>query len=343
MALITYILVAALKTDLQELFHPQFLQHFSVATKRLPGSSWPSLDTPYLPYDSAGSSSNHGPASSSLWDKVHGVPAKYRASAPSIFDAVDSSILGPTIMPPARTMRGAQPTLESLLAQFQKVLWAYNGGEPDKDSTGVARWAWNLLDIICRILELAGLLGFTFAAANFSRDPASLRRASFFSQGDSHSPEDLTGWWNASTSPIPTTTKQHLTAFCYWVAMDFLIIDVTCAISNWSALVRNSDWHLHLYGDRQIDRCISMIPEYCDFEPPMEHAFYKASILLRIAPEQTSDTSLDSVTEQRWWDPCLYNTSKCLSTAMVYTSGIITDAIKDEVNGCTNTPRAKHV
>ncbi|KAG1739072.1 hypothetical protein EDD22DRAFT_959413 [Suillus occidentalis] len=27
---------------------------------------------------------------------------------------------------------------------------------------------------------------------------------------------------------------------------------------------------------------------------------------------------------------------------MVYTSGIITDAIKDEVNGCTNTPRAKH-
>ncbi|KAG1762560.1 hypothetical protein EDD22DRAFT_953058 [Suillus occidentalis] len=82
----------------------------------------------------------------------------------------------------------------------------------------------------------------------------------------------------------------------------FLIIDVTCAISNWSALVRNSDWHLRLYGDRQIDRCISMIPEYCDFEPPMEHAFYKASILLRIAPEQTSDTSLDSVTEQRWWD-----------------------------------------
>jgi hypothetical protein len=35
------------------------------------------------------------------------------------------------------------------------------------------------------------VLGFTFAAANFSCDPASLWCASFFSQGDSHSPEDF--------------------------------------------------------------------------------------------------------------------------------------------------------
>lgn len=43
---------------------------------------------------------------------------------------------------------------ESLLAKFQKVLWACDGGNLGKDSTGVTRRAWNLLDIICRILEL---------------------------------------------------------------------------------------------------------------------------------------------------------------------------------------------
>jgi hypothetical protein len=32
------------------------------------------------------------------------------------------------------------------------------------------------------------------------------------------------------------------------------------------------------------------------------HAFYLAGILLRITPEQLSVASLDSMTEQQWWD-----------------------------------------
>ncbi|KAG1841848.1 hypothetical protein C8R48DRAFT_52626 [Suillus tomentosus] len=68
-----------------------------------------------------------------------------------------------------------------------------------------------------------------------------------------------------------------------------------------SVLARNSDWHPHLSGDRHIDRCISMIPEYCN-SGYNQHAFYIAGILLRIADEQKSVTSLDSVTEQQWWD-----------------------------------------
>ncbi|KAG1851449.1 hypothetical protein DFJ58DRAFT_423887 [Suillus subalutaceus] len=68
------------------------------------------------------------------------------------------------------------------------------------------------------------------------------------------------------------------------------------------ALARNSNWYPHLFGDRHIDRCISMIPEYCKSESYGQHAFYITGILLRIAPEQKSVTSLDSITEQRWWD-----------------------------------------
>ncbi|KAG1859568.1 hypothetical protein DFJ58DRAFT_780199 [Suillus subalutaceus] len=68
------------------------------------------------------------------------------------------------------------------------------------------------------------------------------------------------------------------------------------------ALARNSNWYPHLSGDRHIDRCISMIPEYCVSESPTHHAFYIAGIFLRITPEQKSDTSLDSVTGQQWWD-----------------------------------------
>ncbi|KAG1895231.1 uncharacterized protein F5891DRAFT_1059783 [Suillus fuscotomentosus] len=68
------------------------------------------------------------------------------------------------------------------------------------------------------------------------------------------------------------------------------------------ALARNSIWHPHLSQDRHIDRCISMIPKYCNSEYYSQHAFYIAGILLQIAPEQSSDTSLDSVTEQQWWD-----------------------------------------
>ncbi|KAG1902293.1 uncharacterized protein F5891DRAFT_1023297, partial [Suillus fuscotomentosus] len=67
------------------------------------------------------------------------------------------------------------------------------------------------------------------------------------------------------------------------------------------ALARNSDWHPHLFGDRHIDRCIGMIPQYCNASY-YGHPFFVAGILLQITPEQTSVTSLDSVTEQQWWD-----------------------------------------
>ncbi|KAG1855861.1 hypothetical protein C8R48DRAFT_305685 [Suillus tomentosus] len=41
---------------------------------------------------------------------------------------------------------------ESLLTQFQKALWAWDRGEIEKYSTGIAYRAFSLLDIICRIL-----------------------------------------------------------------------------------------------------------------------------------------------------------------------------------------------
>ncbi|KAG1836526.1 hypothetical protein F4604DRAFT_678870 [Suillus subluteus] len=44
---------------------------------------------------------------------------------------------------------------QSLLTRFQRVLWAWDGGDLEKDSTGDTLRAWKLLDIICRILELA--------------------------------------------------------------------------------------------------------------------------------------------------------------------------------------------
>ncbi|KAG2106130.1 hypothetical protein BD769DRAFT_1504076 [Suillus cothurnatus] len=58
----------------------------------------------------------------------------------------------------------------------------------------------------------------------------------------------------------------------------------------------------HLSEDRHIDRCISMILGYCNSESHTGHAFYIAGIFLRITPEHQSVTSLDSVTEQQWWD-----------------------------------------
>jgi hypothetical protein len=39
--------------------------------------------------------------------------------------------------------------------RFQRVLWAWDGGDPEKDSTGLTRRTLKLLDIVCRILELA--------------------------------------------------------------------------------------------------------------------------------------------------------------------------------------------
>ncbi|KAG2082070.1 uncharacterized protein F5147DRAFT_660589 [Suillus discolor] len=55
------------------------------------------------------------------------------------------------------------------------------------------------------------------------------------------------------------------------------------------ALAGNSNWHPHLFRDCHIDWCISMIPQYCNASY-YEHPFF------------TSVTSLDSVTEQQWWD-----------------------------------------
>lgn len=118
---------------------------------------------------------------------------------------------------------------DALLTQFQTVLWAYDGGDLNKDSTGVTRRAWNLLDVICRILEpakeyyvqsgpmrnldmckkiysqarsseqsyrwnslnaLRNALRFTLTAAKVSRDPAQLWYMQYsWRTADSHSPE----------------------------------------------------------------------------------------------------------------------------------------------------------
>ncbi|KAG2341017.1 hypothetical protein BDR05DRAFT_488122 [Suillus weaverae] len=117
----------------------------------------------------------------------------------------------------------------SLLTQFQKVLWACDGGDLDADSTGVTRRAWNLLAVIGRMLEpakqhysssdytmrnldacrkiylrarsseqnhdllnaLRNALHFTLTAAKVSRDPASLWDDQIFWMAGSHSPEDF--------------------------------------------------------------------------------------------------------------------------------------------------------
>ncbi|KAG2130533.1 hypothetical protein BD769DRAFT_635686 [Suillus cothurnatus] len=119
----------------------------------------------------------------------------------------------------------------ALLAQFQKVIWAYDGGDLDADITGVTRRAWNLLNVICRILEpakqyysrsyhtmqnlevckniysrarsseqhhtwellhaLHNALHFTLTAAKIYRDPAKLWHYQYFWTADPHSPEDF--------------------------------------------------------------------------------------------------------------------------------------------------------
>ncbi|KAG0695700.1 hypothetical protein DFH29DRAFT_256904 [Suillus ampliporus] len=67
---------------------------------------------------------------------------------------------------------------------------------------------------------------------------------------------------------------------------------------------------LHLVGGGHIDRCISIIANCC--EPYTSHAFYLAGIFLRIAPEQSSVTLLESITEQQWCDVML-NAWSCAS------------------------------
>ncbi|KAG1820660.1 hypothetical protein EV424DRAFT_1402566, partial [Suillus variegatus] len=77
---------------------------------------------------------------------------------------------------------------------------------------------------------------------------------------------------------------------------DLCYVELVCA------LARNSNWRPHLSEDHHIDRSISMIPKYCNYEDYSQHAFYIAGILLQITPAQMSVPSLDSITEQQWWD-----------------------------------------
>ncbi|KAG1723954.1 hypothetical protein EDB19DRAFT_338789 [Suillus lakei] len=342
----------------------------------------------------------------------------------------------------------------SLLPQFQKVLWAWDGGDLDNDSIGVTRRAWKLLKVICPIFEraqhhyspsfdtmrnldvcrkiysrvrsseqdytwdllkaLRNTLHFMFTAANVSRDPTRVWNGRFWYKDDSHSPEDfdwlvdyldyidpddheaaydillLLGSMGVSCSPA----KQHLFVERLLAYMDSTMPDSLrhaalraahsareeiasfdaiddarlrdmiltklsptilsvlcprpsptpvndipnnifdyygrnlCYLELVCSLARNSNWHPHLYGDHYIDRCISMSAEY--YKLPSEHAFHIAGILLRIASQQTSVTSLDSVTEQQWWDMMrgawnghpynIYNT-RCFELFLVLVEG----------------------
>jgi hypothetical protein len=89
----------------------------------------------------------------------------------------------------------------------------------------------------------------------------------------------------------------------------------SCYLELVFALARNPNWRARLFEARHIDRCISMIPKCCNIFMP--HAFYLAGILLRITPEQSSVTSLDSIAEQQWWD--------VICTAWPHASSIIED------------------
>ncbi|KAG2157156.1 hypothetical protein DEU56DRAFT_763289 [Suillus clintonianus] len=63
------------------------------------------------------------------------------------------------------------------------------------------------------------------------------------------------------------------------------------------ALAINSNWRPHVFGDRHIERCISMI----DY---ISNSYLSPWLvgILRIAPEQLSDPLLKSITEQQWYD-----------------------------------------
>ncbi|KAG2046851.1 hypothetical protein BDR06DRAFT_148752 [Suillus hirtellus] len=316
---------------------------------------------------------------------------------------------------------------ESLSAQFQKALWAWDGGELDKYSTGIACRALSLLDIICRILELAEhsydppsspfhtmrnldacrkiylrarssehnhpsvslgalrkALHFTFATATISWDHDQVWANQSWSERVSHSPEDfdwmvdyldfiysndheaahailllldIMGVWcspakqhlfierliSCMDSNMPTYLRHAALRAAHGAREEIASIHIIddarlrdivltklsptilsvlcphpgttlandgpgpffgrdkCYVELIFALARNSDWHPHLFGDRHIDWCISMLPEYYDSGYSAQ-IFYIAGILLQIAPEQTSATSLSFVTEQQWWD-----------------------------------------
>ncbi|KAG2138621.1 uncharacterized protein EDB93DRAFT_719351 [Suillus bovinus] len=309
--------------------------------------------------------------------------------------------------------------MDALLAKFQMVLCECDGGDLDKDSTGVTRRAWKLLNIICPILEsakdnypisrsvdvmrnldacrkiysrlrspeqndpwellkaLKNGLRFTLTAAEVSRDPTRLWYSYYLGSHDFHPPEDF-DWlvdyleyiysddedtafdillflvvMKARYSPakqhqffksliacMGSNMPKHLRHVALRAAnsareqiasidaiddaklRDMILTELSPAILTavclqpdatlsdhdlgrdlnylelLFTLARNSNWHPHLIRDH-IDQCISMITMCCRYE---EHAFYLAEIFLQIAPEQLSVTTLDSVTEQQWWD-----------------------------------------
>ncbi|KAG1884244.1 hypothetical protein F4604DRAFT_1977953 [Suillus subluteus] len=94
--------------------------------------------------------------------------------------------------------------------------------------------------------------------------------------------------------PRPGTTLVNDPHHFFHDDRDFCYLEVIFA------LARNSNWHPQLFRDHHIDRCISMIGKYC--KSSTLHAFYLTGILLRIAPEQWSVTSLCAITEQQQWD-----------------------------------------
>ncbi|KAG1868534.1 hypothetical protein F4604DRAFT_1927411 [Suillus subluteus] len=297
-----------------------------------------------------------------------------------------------------------------LLMRFQRVLWAWDGGDLEKDSTGVTRQAWNLLDIICRILELAqshykpssdtirnldiipGNCRMVCRMHCASRSPLPKRLGtpadlwdysySSLGAGDSHSPEDfdwlmdyyldiysddqevasdilcLLGVTKVRCSPakqhqfiesliacmdsnMPIHLRYVALRATHIVREEIVSIDTIdaklrdmvltkfspailttvcprpgttladdphhfhyrrdlCYLRLIFTLARDSNWHPHLFGDHHIDRCISMVGEYC--ESYSRCPFYLSGILLRIPSEQLSVASLDAITKQQWWD-----------------------------------------
>ncbi|KAG2057901.1 hypothetical protein BDR06DRAFT_128620 [Suillus hirtellus] len=310
---------------------------------------------------------------------------------------------------------------DALLAKFQKALWACNRGDLSEDSTNVARRVWNLLKVICLMLEpvthhyrhpfhvmqnldvcrkiysrmqsleqshpwelldgLQNALRFTLAAAKVSRDPAHSWNNQYLGIGDSHSPEDLDwliDYFNYTYSynqegafdvlvllgvmkvrcrpdkqhqffesligymgsDIPVHLRHAALRLAYsaqeemvvliddarlWhmISTEFFPAILTAVCPQPCGTLSDdgpdcffhydrdlcylkliftlaSNRYLHLCWDSHTDRCIQIIAECC--ESHMPHAFYLAGIFLLIAPEQLSDTPLDSITEQQWWD-----------------------------------------
>ncbi|KAG1818246.1 hypothetical protein EV424DRAFT_1406269, partial [Suillus variegatus] len=71
----------------------------------------------------------------------------------------------------------------------------------------IPRFLWQLCEMHCTSLLL------------LFRYPVTLPGCGISLGGEAYPTRQkiLTGWWTTSTSYIPTTTKRHMTSFCYWV------------------------------------------------------------------------------------------------------------------------------